>query len=226
MKYKTGTFNHASGDYGSISGYFSTWDRVPDSYGDVMAKGSFLETIAERKKTGHDFPFLYNHDFNQIIGRVTDIGEDNKGAYFTADFFPTERAQELREIVKASVLWQFSFAYSVHEQRKITLPDGTKANEIRKVSLYEVSLVGVPANTFTHITDIKDSQDGRAKDLLAYMGAISDPEEEKHRLTMELAKLEAGYGCAGSCQGAASERYYKRRIREVKEQLARLKKYC
>ena len=36
-------------DSGSISGYFSTYDRIPDSYGDVIAPGAFTETIKARE---------------------------------------------------------------------------------------------------------------------------------------------------------------------------------
>ena len=89
--------NFTDGDSGIISGYFATFDHDHgDSYGDVIRKGAFLGTITRRKQTGHPFPLCYNHDFSCIIGRVTDIGEDAKGAYFTAEFFPTEKAQEIR----------------------------------------------------------------------------------------------------------------------------------
>ena len=43
-------FKDASGvpevtDGGSVRGYASTWDREPDSYGDVVAKGAFADTL-------------------------------------------------------------------------------------------------------------------------------------------------------------------------------------
>lgn len=145
-----------TGDNGSISGYFATFDHDHgDSYGDVIRKGAFLKTIAERKKTGHPFALCFNHDFSCIIGRVTDIGEDTKGAYFTAEFFPTEKAQEIRNIVKSGVLWQFSFGYSVLDQGKVKAGDGTTVNELREIELLEISIVLAPANPRATITDIK-----------------------------------------------------------------------
>ena len=33
----------ADEETGTISGYFSTYDRIPDSYGDVVAPGAFTE---------------------------------------------------------------------------------------------------------------------------------------------------------------------------------------
>lgn len=148
--------NFTDGSAGSISGYFATFDHDHgDSYGDVIKKGAFLETIARRKATGHPFPLCFNHDFSCIIGRVTDIGEDNKGAYFTAEFFPTEKAQEIRNIVLSGCLWQFSFAFSTLEQGKIKAGDGTTVNELRKLDLLEISLTIAPANPRATLTDIK-----------------------------------------------------------------------
>lgn len=152
-----------SGDNGIISGYFATFDHDHgDSYGDVIKKNAFKGTIERRKKTGHPFPLCFNHDFSCIIGRVTDIGEDNKGAFFTAEFFPTEKAQEIRNIVKSGVLWQFSFAYEVLDQGKVKAGDGSTVNELRELELFEISVVLLPANGRATLTDIKsDNTTGR-----------------------------------------------------------------
>lgn len=161
---KTQPQDFTDGKSGSISGYFATFHHdYGDSYGDVIRKGAFLGTIARRKQTGHPFPLCFNHDFSCIIGRVTDIGEDNKGAYFTAEFFPTEKAQEVRNIVKSGVLWQFSFAYDTLDAGKVKAGDGTTVNELRELELYEISVVAVPANPRATLTDIKTDDDVRSK---------------------------------------------------------------
>ena len=54
MKFKT--INFKADDNGKISGYFSTYDEEPDSYGDIVAPGAFTETIKAREATGHPFP--------------------------------------------------------------------------------------------------------------------------------------------------------------------------
>ena len=139
-KIKSQSADFGSGKNGSISGYFATFHHDHgDSAGDVIRKGAFLGTIERRKKTGHPFPLCFNHDFSCIIGKVTDIHEDNYGAHFTAEFFPTEKAQEIREAVKSGVLWQFSFAYDVLDAAKIKAEDGSTVNELREISLYSFS---------------------------------------------------------------------------------------
>ncbi len=144
-------------DTGAISGYFSTYDRIPDSYGDVVAPGAFADTIKARKESGHPFPLCWNHDLNMIIGSVDpdDIQDTDNGPLMTASFFNSGLAQEKREIVKSGVVYQFSFAYDVLESGPVELEDGVKANELRKLDLFEISIVPVPANQNAVMTDIK-----------------------------------------------------------------------
>jgi len=157
-KYKEFALRKSSDDAGEISGYFSTYDRIPDSYGDVVARGAFTETIQKRKESGHPFPLCWNHDLNQIIGFVdpADIEDTEKGPLMKkASFFNTQLAQEKRELVKSGVIYQFSFAYDVLEAGPVELEDGVKAYELRKLDLFEISIVPIPANPRAEVTDIK-----------------------------------------------------------------------
>ena len=153
--YKSFELVKSDDDAGKISGYFSTYDRIPDSYGDVVAPGAFTDTIKAREESGHKFPLCWNHDLDQIIGQVDTIEDTEKGPLMTASFFNTPLAQEKREIVKSGVVYQFSFAYDIREAAQVTLEDGTKANELQKLDLFEVSIVPVPANPRAEVTDIK-----------------------------------------------------------------------
>ena len=165
-KYKEFTMRKSDGekDAGTISGYFSTYDRIPDSYGDVIAKGAFTETIKKREESGHPFPLCWNHDLNQIIGKVDAIEDTEKGPLMTASFFDSPLAQEKREIVKNGVVYQFSFAYDVLDAAPVELEGGTKANELRKLDLFEVSIVPIPANQNAVMTDVKSGRRNRKSD--------------------------------------------------------------
>lgn len=159
MEYLYKSFNiKADADAGTISGYFSTYDRIPDSYGDVVAPGAFTDTIKTREESGHPFPLCWNHDLDQIIGAVDKIEDTEKGPYMTASFFDTPLAQEKRAIVKSGVVYQFSFAYSIEDEGPVELEDGTKANELRKLDLFEVSIVPIPANPRAEMTEIKSEE--------------------------------------------------------------------
>ena len=174
MKHKHKEFKIKSGgDSGTISGYFSTYDRIPDSYGDVIASGAFTETIKKREESGHPFPLCWNHDLDQIIGKVDSIEDTEKGPLMTASFFDTPLAQEKREIVKSGVVYQFSFAYDVLEAGPTELEDGTKATELKKLDLFEVSIVPIPANPRAEVTDIKAGRRNSKADEDAIRQAIT-----------------------------------------------------
>ena len=184
-KYKEFPMQKSEGDAGTISGYFSTYDRIPDSYGDVIAKGAFTETIQKRKESGHPFPLCWNHDLNMIIGSVNpeDIEDTDKGPLMTASFFNSELAQEKREIVKSGVVYQFSFAYDILDAGPTELEDGIKANELRKLDLFEVSIVPIPANQNAVMTEVKagrrnsKSDEDRIRQAISLLQSVLDEED-------------------------------------------------
>lgn len=53
------------------------------------------------------------------------------------------------------------------------MEDGTKANELRKLELFEVSIVPIPANQNAVMTDIKAGRRNSAKDADAIRQAIA-----------------------------------------------------
>ena len=151
------SFELKEGENGIVEGYASTWTKTPDSYGDIVIKGAFTDTLKKRKATGHPFPLCFNHDFDQIIGAVFEAEEDDYGLKIKASFLNTPAAQEKRELVKEGIVWQFSFAYSVLGWEEPTEEEKKQGifNKLTKLELYEVSLVPVPANQTAIVTDIK-----------------------------------------------------------------------
>lgn len=140
----------APSDVPGIVAYASTFDRIPDAYGDVVAKGAFAKSIQAIKDSGNNLPLLYGHvmdDPANIIGTVTDLREDDHGLLIKADFdMENPMAQQVHRSVLSKAITKLSFAFTVHDQAPVTLEDGTKANELRELEIYEVSLVVVPAN--------------------------------------------------------------------------------
>ena len=188
MNYKSFEIK-AQEDKGTIEGYFSTYDRIPDSYGDVVAPGAFTETIKAREASGHPFPLCWNHDLDQIIGAVDSITDNDHGPYMVAHFFDTPLAQEKREIVKSGVVYQFSFAYSVEDEAVVELADGTKANELRKLNLYEVSVVPIPANPRAEVTNIKSNEE-LVKNAISALQALLHTDEGEDEAKANVAAEE------------------------------------
>lgn len=151
-----------SDDGGTITGYASTWDREPDCYGDVVAKGAFEETLAKWDAKEARIPFLYGHrtdDPKYNLGWC-EAEEDERGLKFTAHLdADSEIAQYVRKLYLEGRVYQFSFAYAVVDSALIELDDGGQANELRKLDLFEISAVQIPANQHAEVIDVKDRAD-------------------------------------------------------------------
>ena len=158
MKYKT--IELKATDLGTIAGYFSTYDKTPDSYGDIIEPGAFTETIKAREESGHPFPLCFNHDFSAVIGAVESIKDTEKGPYIEANFLDTTLAQDVRKMLQSGAIYQFSFAYEVKGWRE---PDEEEKkagvlNVLTKVDVFEISVVTVPANQNAVATEVKTAE--------------------------------------------------------------------
>lgn len=147
---------------GIVEGYASTFDREPDSYGDVIAPGAFADTLARWRETGKPIPLLYGHsteDPEYNIGKVVEAYEDERGLFVRCEFdADNPKAQYVRKLVQQGRLYQFSFAYQVLDAGTVELESGIEAYELRKLDLFEVSLVQIPANQHAEVTEVKSGQ--------------------------------------------------------------------
>lgn len=144
-------------EFGMISGYFSTYDKTPDSYGDIIEPGAFTETIKKREESGHPFPLCFNHDFSAIIGAVDKVEDTEKGPYIEAHFIDTQLAQDVRKMLQTGAIYQFSFAYDVTGSRRPTAEEEKAGifNVLTSVEVFEISVVTVPANQNAVVTEVK-----------------------------------------------------------------------
>ncbi|ALJ20385.1 HK97 family phage prohead protease [Microbacterium sp. No. 7] len=141
--------------------YPSTFTRTPDAYGDVVAKGAFAEGIAHRRDAGIHLPGLFGHrmdDPDYFVAAAIEEDEDDhgwrvKGAF---DMDAPKGAQTYR-LVKSGRVRELSFAYDTLEEAQVTLDDGTKANELRKLDVFEFSFVPIGANRDTSVVAVKSA---------------------------------------------------------------------
>lgn len=151
--------------------YPSTFIRRPDSYGDVIAKGAFDETIAEWKASGETLPGQFGHRFDDpeyYVAAGTDQGTDDRGWWVKGIFDPEPKAQKVYRLVKGRRLGKLSFSFDTLDEGKTVLSiaagdlvDGP-ANELRKVKVHEFSFVPFAANDDTFVAGIKQDQAARA----------------------------------------------------------------
>lgn len=163
-------------DRGFFSAYVSTWTRQPDSYGDVIARGAFTNTLAEWAESGFNIPVLWNHndyDPNMFLGHVTKAVEDDHGLYIEAILdLDNPTAVQVYRTIKNRRVNHMSFAFRVRESEIVT-EGGEEKNELRELELLEVSIVPHPANTDTSIESVKAAK-SFTDEQLAVLKEFSD----------------------------------------------------
>ena len=181
MNYRTKQFDIKSvSDTGELTGYFSTYQTIADSYGDCVAPGCFTETIKAWDEKGKHIPLVWNHNLDDpemIIGQVDKIEDDEYGPLMTAHFYDTPKAQAVRNLMKEGSVYQFSYAYAIDAARK---PDESEKaadpniNQVLEaVSLMEITITPTPAQTLAELVSIKTGARNSKKDADAIRQAIS-----------------------------------------------------
>lgn len=163
MKYKNAPVVEikAVGDDGS-AGVFeaivSVFDNV-DSYGDIVRKGAFADDLAAWASKGDPIPSYWSHrmddpDYN--IGHVLAAEETETGLKVRVQLdLENPKALTVLRLLKQRRVTQFSFAYEIQDASEVDLPDGGKAYELRKLSIYEVGPTPIGANPATELLDVK-----------------------------------------------------------------------
>jgi hypothetical protein len=159
-KYLTAVQLKAGPDDGLQEGQFTAYASVfgnVDSYGDIVVKGAFADDLAQWKASGYPIPLLFGHnmydpDYN--IGAADGV-EDDHGLLVTGTLdLENPKAAQVYRLIKGKRINQMSFAYDVLESADVT-KDAKTVTELRKLKLYEVSVVPVGANQETEILAVK-----------------------------------------------------------------------
>jgi HK97 family phage prohead protease len=165
--------------------YPSTFTRTPDSYGDVVAKGAFLDDIAAWKASGNVLPGLYGHrmdDPDYFVAGASDMGEDDHGWWVKGKFdLDSPKGPQVYRLVKGRRLNQLSFAYDVQAEGAVEVDNGVKANELRKLKVYEFSFVPIGANQDTSVVAVKSAVQALATTELKAGRVLSSKNETSLR---------------------------------------------
>lgn len=151
--------------------YPSTFIKQPDSYGDIVAPGAFLKTIATWKNSGLVLPGLFGHrmdDPDFYVAGAQDMGEDDHGWWVKGMFdLESPKGPHVYRLVKGRRLNQLSFAYDTIDEAGVELENGVRANELRELKVYEFSFVPRGANQDTSVVAVKAIADQIAADTKA-----------------------------------------------------------
>jgi HK97 family phage prohead protease len=134
-----------------------------DSFGDVVVRGAFADTLSDWKASGLPIPVYYSHrmdDPNYNVGHVLEAKEIDRGLYVKAqlditDPLPGSMAPQVHRLMKGGRLAQFSFAYEVQDAAMAKSEDLGDYYELRKLKLFEVGPTPIGANQATELLTIK-----------------------------------------------------------------------
>lgn len=151
----------------TVEGWASTFGNM-DSYGDIVMPGAFVDSIKERMPK-----MLWQHDSAQPVGVWTGAAETAQGLYVKGSLLDTTLGNDVYKMLKAGAITDMSIGYATKEA---DYDHDTGVRKLKKVDLWEVSLVTFPANDKANITMVKAAMEeiDAATDLLDQVAGMCD----------------------------------------------------
>ena len=177
----------ATSETGVFTGYASVFNNI-DSVRDVVMPGAFTETLAEYGENGANIPCYWNHVLNDprmCIGWTLEAREDANGLFVRVQLdLGSEVGAQAYAMLKRGLVKQMSITYIVEDVEEATASDGDGVWYLRKLKLFEVSVVPVAANQEAGILDVKAGEAPRR------VRSSDDTEEDEKPLDSESGSEE------------------------------------
>lgn len=180
------------GKAGEFEGYGAVFGNV-DSYGDVIQRGAFKETLAEWEDKKTLPPMLVQHggwmmtDMDALpIGKWEAMSEDRTGLHVKGRLInlDTERGKTIYGAMKEGVLDGMSIGYRAKEFAIGTKPDEPRRT-LKKIDLFEVSVVTFPANGKARVAAVKAAN--RVKTIREFEDFLRDAGGFSHAAAKAIA---------------------------------------
>ena len=145
---------------GIFEGFGSVFGNV-DSYKEIVAPGAFAESLAGWKAAGRLPPVLWQHRSGEPIGPYLEMEEQAIGLRVKGQLLvnDVQRAKEARALMKAKAVNGLSIGFVTREDSYDRV---SGIRTLKKVDLWEVSVVTFPANPSAQISSVKSSIDAIA----------------------------------------------------------------
>lgn len=136
-------------NYGYFEGYGSVFNVV-DSYREAVDKGAFVESLKKKMPK-----LLIQHSSGMVGGKFLEAREDEKGLYLRGQLnLKVQHAREAYELIKDGSFSGMSIGFQVQEEEQ---DKTTGVTHLKKVDLWEVSLVTFPANEAANVERVKSA---------------------------------------------------------------------
>ena len=150
---------------GTFSGYASVFNII-DKQNHIILPGAFNSAV----KNFHKVKLLWQHNSTEPIGNITSMVENNIGLYITATLLlDLQKGKEAYLMLKNGIINALSIGYTIIDDY-IDMKTGIRV--LKKISLWEISLVTFPANIHSKITDVKYTQNSLTISFLKAKSAL------------------------------------------------------
>jgi Escherichia/Staphylococcus phage prohead protease len=185
---KTATLAEPLTDTGTFTGYLAVVNNR-DHQGDTILPGALDETLAEFRAGRIAWLLTDSHSefATDVIARVTEASMDGHGLLVKGSWMPTERAQQLRGMVRAGA----GLGLSIDYFPVVSRPDGKGGRLLARVTVVGGAVTPKPANPEAVIVEGKSGPAGKMHpstapivDIYADAQAVAeqrDPDRDRRR---------------------------------------------
>lgn len=140
---------------GTFTGYGSVFGNT-DSYGDVVEKGAFKESLDQANSGGKMPAMLWQHKHDEPIGVWTEMAEDDHGLLVKGKLLVDDDplAKRAYAHLKAGSVGGLSIGYSIPKGGG-EWDDEAGVYRLKNLKLWETSLVTFPANEAAQVETVK-----------------------------------------------------------------------
>lgn len=188
-----------------VVGYFASFNTI-DSDDDMILKGAFAKSIEEKgplSASNRKIAHLWNHDWNEPIGKILELHEDDYGLKFVSQLGRSQKGQDVFLNYQDGILREHSVGFYY-------LPEGTRLINDGKISYAEISLVDLVegstvtfgANSLTPVIDVTKGEDVEEAlnqlntEMMRYYEILRNgtgSDERFYEIEMGLKTLQAKY---------------------------------
>ena len=134
-----------------IKAYILAFGNV-DSYGDIIQPAACDDFL--KSENADRLKLCYQHNFDDVIGVITDKGVDSIGMWIEADVLPTTLGKDVQILMKAGAITEFSIGYRADNYSY----DDEGHRLLNAITVYEASPVTRAANPKAIVTDMKHEE--------------------------------------------------------------------
>ncbi len=138
---------------GTFEGYAAVFGNV-DAWNDIILPGAFKASLKEHKSKKTMPALLWQHDPRQPIGVWESMQEDGHGLFVKGRLLraDVQKGAEAYALLQAGALSGMSIGYL---SRDFSIDEKNYVRTLKRVDIFEASLVTFPANEEARVTGIK-----------------------------------------------------------------------